>query len=101
MLGVARSTHRYRSSRPGLDGALSTRLREVARERPRFGYRRAWAVLRREGWAVNRKRVHRLWREAGLQVPQRTQKRRRSGETPAGENSTVRLAPTHRNHVWS
>lgn len=101
MLGVARSTDRYRSSRPGLDGALATRLREVAGAHPRYGYRRAWAVLRREGWAVNRKRIHRLWREAGLQVPQRTQKRRRRSGAPAGENSTVRLAPTHRNHVWS
>ena len=46
---------------------------------------------------MNRKRVHRLWREAGLQVPRKAQKRRRVG---AGENSTVRLAPERPNHVW-
>ena len=67
-----------------------TRLLRVARDHPRYGYRRAWAVLRGEGWAVNKKRVHRLWREAGLQVPQKARKRRRVG---TGENSTVRLAP--------
>lgn len=54
-------------------------------------------MLRGEGWAVNRKRVYRLWREAGLQVPQKTRKRRRLG---TGENSTVRLAPESPNHVW-
>ena len=43
------------------------------------------------------KRVHRLWREAGLQVPQRAQKRRRVG---TGENSTVRFAPERPDHVW-
>lgn len=74
------------------------RLLQIAQEHPRYGYRRAWAILRDEGWAVNKKRVHRLWREAGLQVPQRARKRRRVG---SGEHSTVRLAPQHPNHVWS
>lgn len=46
---------------------------------------------------MNQKRVHRLWQEAGLQVPQKTQKRRRVG---TGENSTVRLAPERSNHIW-
>lgn len=78
------------------------RLLRLARDHPRYGYRRAWAVLRGEGWGtaggpVNRKRVHRLWRETGLQVPQKAQKRRRIG---TGENSTVRLAPERPNHVW-
>ena len=47
------------------DGALRGRLREISRERPRWGYRRAHATLRQEGWEVNRKRVQRLWREEG------------------------------------
>ncbi len=74
-----------------------TRMHVIAKAHPRYGYRRAWAVLRGEGWAVNRKRVRRLWREAGLQVPQKRQKRRRVG---TGENSTVRLAPERPNHIW-
>ena len=97
VVGQPRSTHRYEPERPAKDRALISRLLQLARDHPRYGYRRAWAVLRGEGWAVNRKRVHRLWREAGLQVPQRTRKRRRVG---TGENSTVRLAPERPNHVW-
>ena len=58
-------------------------------------------MLRGEGWAVNRKRVHRLWREAGLQVPQKTRKRRRVAGAVSGEHSTVRLAPERPNHVWA
>lgn len=74
------------------------RIRELSRRHPRYGYRRITVLLRREGVAVNRKRVHRLWRQAGLQVPQRQRKRRR---VVTGENGTVRLRPTYRNHVWS
>ena len=43
---------------------------ELSREHPRYGYRRIWALLRREGWRVNRKRVHRLWRQAGAESAQ-------------------------------
>lgn len=75
-------------------------MHELAREHPRYGYRRVWALLRGEGWEVNRKRVHRLWREAGLRVPQKAQKRSRIGGS-VGENGTVRLAPAYPNHVWS
>ena len=42
------------------------RLRELAQARPRFGYLRLHVMLRREGWVVNRKRVHRIYREEGL-----------------------------------
>jgi putative transposase len=44
------------------------RLRELAQARPRFGYLRLHVMLRREGWVVNRKRVHRIYREEGLTV---------------------------------
>lgn len=97
VVGQPRSTHRYTPTRPAMDRALATRLCTLAREHPRYGYRRAWAVLRGEGWEVNRKRVHRLWREIGLQVRQKPHKRRRVG---TGENSTVRMAPERPNHVW-
>jgi putative transposase len=100
-VGQPRTTQRYTPERPAKDQALVTRLLDLAREHPRYGYRRAWAVLRGEGWGtahgpVNRKRVHRLWREAGLQVPQTVRKRRRL----TGEHSTTRLAPERPNHVW-
>lgn len=71
---------------------------ELAREHPRYGYRRVTALLRREGWSVNGKRVHRLWRQAGLKVPQARRKRRRLGH---GGNSCTRHRAERPNHVWS
>ena len=71
----------------------------LSRENPRYGYRRVWALLRREGWPVNKKRVHRLWRKEGLKVPDSQRKRRRLlGD---GENSCTRKRAEHLNHVWS
>lgn len=43
----------------------------MAGEHPRYGYRRIWALLRKAGWKVNRKRIYRLWRQEGLKVPQK------------------------------
>jgi len=67
-------------------------------QHPRYGYRRIWALLRREGWQVNRKRVYRLWREAGLKVPQKQRKKRRLGHSA---NSCVRRKAEHKDHVWT
>ena len=74
LVGVSRSTVRYQPRRND-DAALIARLRELARERPRFGYRRLHALLRREGEMVNHKRVYRVYRAAGLAVPRRKRKR--------------------------
>jgi len=71
---------------------------ELVREHPRFGYRRIWALLRREGWRVNRKRIYRLWRQEGLRVPRKQRKKRRLGSSA---NSCVRRPAEHRNHVWA
>lgn len=56
---------------------LRRRIREIALARPRFGFQRIHVVLRREGWLVNRKRVHRLYRLEGLQVRMRVRRRKR------------------------
>lgn len=74
--GFPRSSMRYRALRDPQEG-LRARILELARERPRWGYRRIHLLLRREGWPVNRKRVQRLYREEGLAV-RRKGKRRRS-----------------------
>jgi len=75
---------------------------ELSRENPRYGYRRVWALLRREGWPVNKKRVHRLWRKEGLKVPEGKQRKRRRLLLPGeSENSCTRQQATHLNHVWS
>ena len=66
LMGLRRSTHRYRARKAERDAALRTRLKELAAKRMRFGYRRLTAMLVREGMAANHKRVYRLYREEGL-----------------------------------
>lgn len=74
LLGLSRSSCRYQPRR-GEEKGLRQRLRELAGERRRFGYRRLAVLLRREGWAVNWKRVYRLYRQEHLQVGNRPRKR--------------------------
>lgn len=69
----------------------------LARRHPRYGQRRIHALLRREGWRVNKKRIARLWREERLQVPVRKRKRRRLGHSA---NSCQRRPATAKNEVW-
>jgi len=71
---------------------------ELVREHPRYGYRRVWALLRREGWRVNRKRIHRLWRGEGLKVPQKQRKKRRLGHRG---NGCARRRAEQKDHVWA
>ncbi len=65
LLGLGRSTHRYRA-RKDRDAALRMRMKELAAKRMRFGYRRLTAMLVREGMPANHKRVYRLYCEEGL-----------------------------------
>ena len=62
------------------------------------GYRRITAMLRREGWRVNRKRVERIWRQEGLKVPSKQRKRKRLW---LNDGSCVRHRVEYPNHVWS
>jgi putative transposase len=71
------------------------RLREIAQGRPRFGYLRLHVLLRREGWVVNKKRVHRIYREEGLAV--RVQRRRKR----ASHLRVVPPRPSQLNEQWS
>src|SRR5262249_60136869 len=66
LLGLGRSTYRYRMRKAERDVALRGRLKELAAKRMRFGYRRLTAMLVREGVRANPKRVYRLYREEGL-----------------------------------
>ena len=94
LVGLHRSTARY-VAHPRDDGGLLGRLRGIKEKWPRFGYRRAWAVLRREGEAINLKQVYRLWRSEGLAVSRRKEKVRRK---PA---DSVPCRAVHPNHVWT
>jgi putative transposase len=77
LASLGRSTCRYRCRRRD-PPELLTRLRELASERPRFGYRRLHVLLRREGQRVNRKRVYRLYKTAGLAVRRRARRKLRA-----------------------
>jgi putative transposase len=72
LMGIAMSSYRYRTKRS--DEALRARLVELAREKPRFGYRRLHVLLRRSGEPVNHKRLHRVYREAGLAIRRKKRK---------------------------
>ena len=75
ILGVNRSSVRYRSRRAS-DDAARLRIRELAAQRRRFGYRRLHVLLGREGWRMNRKCFRRLYREEKLQVRRRSGRKR-------------------------
>ena len=95
LLGLGRSTYRYRAHRNERDAALRARLKELAARRMRFGYRRLTAMLAREGIAVNHKRVYRLYREEGLAM--RIRQRRRIRWTGAVSGRVASRA----NERWS
>lgn len=74
-------------------------MRRIADARPRFGFERVHPELVKAGWSVSVDRVHRLWKQEHMQVPQKQRKRRR---LPGHSNhGCIRYRPTHRNHVWS
>jgi len=74
---------------------LRERMKAIAEERRRFGYRRLHVMLKREGWRVNHKKILRLYREEGLSLKRRRRKRR------VRLLSLVRTPPTRPNERWS
>jgi len=92
-----RSTQRRPATVVADEQALRAELRQIATDRPRWGYRRAHHELCRRGWSVNRKRTQRLWREEGLRVAARARKRRR----PAGQPDRSQLRATQPDEVWA
>lgn len=98
VLGQPRSTQRQKTKTREGERQLVKRMLELVTQHPRYGYRRIWALLRREGWRVNRKRIWRLWRREGLKVPRKQRKKRRLGSSA---NSCVRRPAEHKDHVWA
>ena len=98
VLGQCRSTQRYRASPPSDEARLVARIVQLASAYGRYGYRRITALLLREGWRVNHKRVERIWRQEGLKVPPKQPKR---GRLWLNDGSCLRLRPCWPNHVWS
>ena len=82
--GQQRSSQRYEAQRPDDEPGIITRMLELVREHPRFGYRRIVKLLQREGHRVGFDRAYRLWRREGLQVPRKARKKRRLGASDQG-----------------
>ena len=94
LVGLDRSTMRYRCRRPE-DRALRERLRELAAERRRFGYRRLGWMLAREGHTINHKKLYRIYREERLIM------RRRRGRKRALGTRAPMMLPSRINQRWS
>lgn len=101
LIGMNRGSWRYQRKERH-EAALRARLRELAGERPRFGYRRLHRMLRREKengraqWVVNHKRVYRLYQEEGLAM-----RRRRKGKRFRAEARVPLALPTRANQMWT
>ena len=95
LASLSRSSYRRKSLREEADKPLRKRLLELASERPRFGYRRLHVLLLREGWALNRKRVYRVYRDLGLAV------RRKKRKRVAQANRQPRVVPIAADIQWS
>ena len=102
VLALARSSLRYRSKVRDDEPALVRDIRRLARRHLRFGYKRVHALLQREGWHVNRKRVRRLWIQLGLRRPRRRHKPRKSRPIPGSSaNSCLNKPARFKNEVWT
>ena len=96
LVGISRSSARYTPKPQPEEAAFRQQVCQLAYQHPSYGYRRIFAILRREGSWVNHKRVQRVWQLEGLQLPRRKPRKRRCG--PRGE---VIHKAHYRNHVWS
>lgn len=96
IVGIARSTYYYEPKARAENERILRELHRLAKRFPRYGYQRMTQKLKQQGWRVNRKRVQRLWREAGLKVYKKAIKRKR-----IGASTRERQEALYPNHVWS
>lgn len=96
--GQARSTQRLLPPKQDKNKALLERIEALVRENPRAGYRTITDMLKLEGWHVNLKRVHRLWKQEGYRVPIAKKKPRHSGSSANACHKIKAQAP---NDVWT
>jgi putative transposase len=95
LIEIARSGLGYVSVRAERDAPTLEAMKRLAAQYPRYGYRRIRVFLRREGHGMSRRRAHRLWRLAGLQLPRRRPRRRVATSRP---RPVPAFGP---NHVWA
>lgn len=101
VVGQHRSTQRYVPAPDGFEEQLVKEMRRLAELHPRWGYRQIHALLADGGWNVNRKRVERLWRSEGLQVP--PAKAKKSGKKAGGgsQNAIWNMPALYPDHIWT
>lgn len=95
LLSVARSALSYTSRLEQRDAPVVEAMHALARQYPRYGYRRIQIFLARQGFEMSADRAYRLWRQAGLQVPRRRPRRRIASGRPRP------TPPRAANHVWA
>lgn len=95
LLDVARSGAAYTSKREAADAPVIARMRELAGQYPRYGYRMIQLLLAKQGLQMSVDRAHRLWKSAGLQVPRKRPRKRVATGRPRPQ------APSGPNHVWA
>jgi len=98
VLEQPRMTQRYEVKQPDKDKPLITAMKRIAGSHPCYGYRFITAKLRQDGWRVNHKRVQRLWRKEGLQVPYRRKMKKSRGSSA---NACFVKKAEFMNHVWT
>ena len=94
LLRTARSGLRLESKRAKADAPVVAKMRELAAQYPRYGYRTVQLLLARKGVSMSTARTHRLWRSAGLQVPRKRPRKRVATGRPRP------TLPNSPNHVW-
>ena len=94
LIGVSRSVVRY-EPHPRDDSGLIDAIEKIRKRKKRWGARRVWACLRKQGLAVNLKRVRRIWREQGFTLPRAKKKRRR------GVAEQMPVVAEYPDHVWT
>jgi putative transposase len=95
VIRAGRSSYHYRGRRADL-AALKKRIKEIAETSVRYGYRRVHVLLKREGWAVNSERIHRLYKEQGLHLRHKSPRWRVKAKLRQGRAEAVRA-----NEVWA
>ncbi len=95
-LGLARSSYYRNSTASEAQRQMHGQIVKLSQNHPRYGYRRVTALLRRDGYDINAKRVQRVRRQEGLQVRRKQRKLRRLGLSTAERQRATRV-----NHVWS
>lgn len=98
VLRQPRATQRYLPQVRDDETPLTQRIIELACVYGRYGTPRVTNLIRRTGWLVNHKRVERIWKREGLQVPKKQPKR---GRLWLNDGSCIRLRPQHKDHVWA